>query len=108
MDRNVPRSEINRQTSPAGEYRAQVKNHPVGSHWYGETTPLRAQRRAAFRTRSLDEVRVLNERMRTDLWDHLVRGQLRLPYVCYPFAQATDALQAMRDSRHFGKLVLEL
>lgn len=64
---------------------------------------------ATFRTRSLDEVRAIAQRMRADLWPAIERGELRLP-VCrrFPFEEAVAALAFMRANAHFGKVTLDL
>lgn len=61
-----------------------------------------------FRTRTLQDVRLISERMWTDLGDKLADGGLRLPFVTFPFAKASEALDMMRASKHFGKIVLEV
>ncbi len=60
-----------------------------------------------FRTRSLEEVREITRRMRTDLWDAVVSGTLRLPIdATFPLDRAADALAHMTANAHFGKIVL--
>ncbi len=60
-----------------------------------------------FRTRSLEEVREINRRMRADLWPAVEAGQLRLPIDrVFPLAEAAEALAHMKANRHFGKIVL--
>ncbi|HYZ32327.1 MAG TPA: zinc-binding dehydrogenase [Crenalkalicoccus sp.] len=60
-----------------------------------------------FRTRSLEEVREINRRMRADLWGAVEAGKLRLPLDrVFPLAEAAAALEHMRANRHFGKIVL--
>jgi NADPH:quinone reductase len=60
-----------------------------------------------FRTRSPDEVREINRRMRADLWDAVEAGKLRLPLDrTFPLAEAAAALERMKANRHFGKVVL--
>lgn len=61
-----------------------------------------------FRTRSLDEVREIVRRMRTDLWEAVEAGRLALPIDrVFPLAEAAAALEHMRANQHFGKIVLE-
>ena len=73
---------------------------------------LHAMRRVSyigvtFRTRSVDEVREINRRMRADLWDAVEAGKLRLPIDrTFPLADAAAALEHMKANRHFGKVVL--
>lgn len=60
-----------------------------------------------FRTRSLEEVREINRRMREDLWDAVAAGRLRLPIDrSFPLEQANEAQAHMRANAHFGKIVL--
>jgi len=60
-----------------------------------------------FRTRSLEEVREINCRMREDLWDAVAAGRLRLPIDrSFPLEQANEAQAHMRANAHFGKIVL--
>lgn len=60
-----------------------------------------------FRTRSLDEVREINRRMRADLWGAVEAGKLRLPLDrTFPLEEAAAALEHMKANRHFGKVVL--
>jgi NADPH2:quinone reductase len=60
-----------------------------------------------FRTRSLDEVREINRRMRADLWDDVEGGKLTLPIDrTFPLEQVAAALAHMKANAHFGKIVL--
>ncbi len=60
-----------------------------------------------FRTRSVEEVREINRRMRADLWPHVEAGELRLPIDrTFPLDQAAQALAHMKANAHFGKIVL--
>jgi NADPH2:quinone reductase len=60
-----------------------------------------------FRTRSVEEVREINRRMRADLWPAVEAGQLRLPIDrVFSLAEAAEALSHMQANRHFGKIVL--
>ncbi len=60
-----------------------------------------------FRTRSIDEVREINRRMRADLWPAIEAGRLGLPIDrVFPLAEAADALEHMKANAHFGKIVL--
>lgn len=60
-----------------------------------------------FRTRSTEEVREINRRMRADLWGAIEAGKLRLPLDrSFPLAEAPAALAYMRANAHFGKIVL--
>lgn len=62
-----------------------------------------------FRTRSVEEVRDINRRLRLDLWEALAAGRLGLPLDrTFPFDEAAQALAAMARNTHFGKLVLTL
>ena len=60
-----------------------------------------------FRTRSVDEVREINRRVREDLWAPLEAGKLALPIdKTFPLEGAADALAHMKANAHFGKIVL--
>jgi NADPH2:quinone reductase len=60
-----------------------------------------------FRTRSIEEVREINRRMRADLWGAIEAGTLRLPIDrSFPLAEAAAALAHMGANAHFGKIVL--
>ena len=60
-----------------------------------------------FRTRSLDEVREINRRMRADLWPAVSSGKIRLPIDrTFPLDQASAAQAHMRANAHLGKIVL--
>ena len=62
-----------------------------------------------FRTRSTEEIREINRRMRADLLPAVESGELRLPIDrIYPFAEADAAFAHMRANAHFGKIVLSL
>ena len=60
-----------------------------------------------FRTRSVEEVRVINAAMRADIWDAVEDGTLSLPIDrTFPLEQAAEAQAHMRANAHFGKIVL--
>lgn len=62
-----------------------------------------------FRTRSVEQVRDLNARMLRDLGPMLAEGGPRVPVARrFAFDEAPAALETLRRSEHFGKLVLEL
>ena len=62
-----------------------------------------------FRTRTLEEVREINRRMRADLWDAVTAGKLTLPIDRrFPLDEAVAAQAHMRDNKHFGKIVLTI
>ena len=62
-----------------------------------------------FRTRTLDEIRDINRRMRTDLWPAVEAGTLHLPiHKTFPLAQVAEALDMMRANRHFGKIAIAM
>jgi NADPH2:quinone reductase len=62
-----------------------------------------------FRTRSAEETREINRRMRADLLPAVESGKLVLPIdKAYPFADADTAFAHMRANAHFGKIVLSL
>ncbi len=60
-----------------------------------------------FRTRSVEEVREINRRMRQDLWPAVEAGRLRLPIDrVFTLEQAAEAQAHMKANGHFGKIVL--
>ncbi|HEX2815984.1 MAG TPA: zinc-binding dehydrogenase [Phenylobacterium sp.] len=60
-----------------------------------------------FRTRTLDEIAVINRRSRDDLWEALSTGKLKLPVdSTFAFAEVEAALGKMARNQHFGKIVL--
>ena len=62
-----------------------------------------------FRTRTLEEVREINRRMRADLWDAVTAGKLALPIDRrFPLDAAVEAQAQMRANRHFGKILLTM
>jgi NADPH:quinone reductase len=62
-----------------------------------------------FRTRTLEEVREINRRMRADLWDAVTAGKLALPIDRrFPLDAAVEAQAHMRANRHFGKILLAM
>jgi NADPH2:quinone reductase len=60
-----------------------------------------------FRTRTIEEIREINRKMRTDLWPAVVSGALRLP-ICqaFPLSEIVQALDMMNANRHFGKIAI--
>src|SRR3712207_3486610 len=61
-----------------------------------------------FRTRSLQEIRAITERMEAVLWDAVSRQELRLPIDrIYSLDDVQAALAHMRSNAHFGKIVLK-
>ncbi len=62
-----------------------------------------------FRTRTLEEVREINRRMRADLWDAVTAGKLALPIDRrFPLDAAVEAQAHMRANKHFGKILLTM
>lgn len=62
-----------------------------------------------FRTRTVDDVRRINQRMVADLGDALNAGQLGLPIdATYGLGDAAEAYARMRQNAHFGKIVLSV
>ena len=62
-----------------------------------------------FRTRTLEEVREINRRMRADLWEAVTAGKLSLPIDSrFPLDAAVEAQAHMRANKHFGKIVLTM
>ena len=62
-----------------------------------------------FRSRSKEEVREINRRMRADLWDAVEAGTLALPIDrVFPLEQANEAQAHMKANAHLGKIVLSV
>lgn len=62
-----------------------------------------------FRTRSTEEIREINRRMRADLADAIAAGKLALPIdKVFALDDAIAALDHMKANRHFGKIVLRV
>jgi NADPH2:quinone reductase len=62
-----------------------------------------------FRTRTIEEVRVIARRMMADLWDAVTAGKLRLPIDrAFSLDEAVAAQAHMRANQHFGKIVLTM
>jgi len=60
-----------------------------------------------FRTRTLEEVRAINQAMRADLWPAVEAGKLSLPIdKTFPLEEIAEALAMMAANRHFGKIVI--
>jgi NADPH:quinone reductase len=60
-----------------------------------------------FRTRTVEEIRAISEKVRADLWPAVVSGKLSVPVDrVFPFAQVGDAFTHMTANRHLGKIVL--
>jgi NADPH2:quinone reductase len=60
-----------------------------------------------FRTRTVEEIRAISEKVRADLWPAVVSGKLSLPIDrTFPFAQAADAFAHMAANKHLGKVIL--
>ena len=60
-----------------------------------------------FRTRSVEEVREINRRMRADLWPAVEAGKLTLPIDrTFTLDEAAAALAHMKANKHLGKIVL--
>ena len=60
-----------------------------------------------FRTRSVEEVREINRKMREELWDAVAAGELRLPIDrSFPLSEVNAALAHMKANAHFGKVLL--
>jgi NADPH2:quinone reductase len=61
-----------------------------------------------FRTRSIEEMRAITERMEADLWDAVSRQELKLPIDrVFPLDDVQAALAHMRSNAHFGKILLK-
>ena len=62
-----------------------------------------------FRTRTLEEVRQIVQRMQADLWPVLQAGELALPIAAsFRFDQLGEAFALMAANQHLGKIVVTL
>ena len=60
-----------------------------------------------FRTRTVEEVRDILIKMRSDLWDDVKAGRIRVPIdKTYPLDEARAGHEHMRTNQHFGKILL--
>jgi NADPH2:quinone reductase len=60
-----------------------------------------------FRTRTIEEVREILVRMRTDLWDDVKAGRIKVPIdKTFPLVEAKAGHDHMRANKHFGKILL--
>jgi NADPH2:quinone reductase len=60
-----------------------------------------------FRTRTIEEVRDILQKMRADLWDDVKASRIQVPIdKTYPLADAKAAHEHMRGNKHFGKILL--
>lgn len=60
-----------------------------------------------FRTRSVDEVNVIQQQVKEDLWSALEAGKLGVPIdATLPIGRVTEAFDLMRANGHFGKIVV--
>jgi NADPH2:quinone reductase len=60
-----------------------------------------------FRTRTVEEVRDILVKMRSDLWDDVKAGRIRVPIdKTYPLSEARAGHEHMRANQHFGKILL--
>ena len=60
-----------------------------------------------FRTRTIEEVRDILVKMRSDLWDDVKAGRIKVPIdKTFPLAEAKAGHDHMRANKHFGKILL--
>jgi len=60
-----------------------------------------------FRTRSIEEVRDILQKMRADLWDAVKAGKVKVPIdKTFSLADAKAGHEHMRANKHFGKILL--
>ena len=105
--------EIANQTMQAAAIRGRIVNvGRLGGFTGSFDFDLHALKRidyigVTFRTRTINEVRAINARMRGDLWDAVESGVLHLPIDrTFPLDEAAQAQAHMRANAHFGKIVL--
>lgn len=65
---------------------------------------------ASFRTRSIEEIREINRRMREDLWDAVVAGKLTVPLDSerFPLERIGEAITRANANQQFGKVIVTL
>ena len=60
-----------------------------------------------FRTRTIEEVREILVKMRTDLWDAVAGNKISIPIdKTYPLDEIAAAHEHMRKNAHFGKILV--
>jgi len=60
-----------------------------------------------FRTRTIEEIRDILNKMRADLWDAVCAGKIRVPIdKTFPLDEAVAAHAHMRANAHFGKIIM--
>ena len=94
------------QRLPGGGSARQVLHKPLSNR------DLHALRRinyigATFRTRSREEVALINQLMMQDLQTNLAANRFRIPIDReFPLAAAAEAQAYMAANQHFGKILL--
>ncbi|HEX2216089.1 MAG TPA: zinc-binding dehydrogenase [Xanthobacteraceae bacterium] len=62
---------------------------------------------ASFRTRSIEEIREINRRMKEDLWDAVSAGKLTVPLdEKFPLDRVKDAIARANANQQFGKVII--
>jgi NADPH:quinone reductase-like Zn-dependent oxidoreductase len=63
---------------------------------------------ASFRTRSIEEIREINRRMKEDLWDAVVTGKLTVPLDSqkFPLERISEAIARANANLQFGKVIV--
>lgn len=62
---------------------------------------------ASFRTRSIEEIREINRRMKADLWDAVTSGRLTVPLdQKFPLERLNEALARANANQQFGKVIV--
>lgn len=63
---------------------------------------------ASFRTRSIEEIREINRRMKADLWDAVVAGKLTVPLDSerFPLDRIGEAIARANANLQFGKVIV--
>lgn len=60
-----------------------------------------------FRTRSVEEVGAIGDRLKERLWCAIEDGRLRLPVDrCLPLDKVSTAFELMQSNQHFGKILI--
>jgi NADPH:quinone reductase-like Zn-dependent oxidoreductase len=63
---------------------------------------------ASFRTRSIEEIRNINRRMKEELWDAVVAGKLTVPLDSqkFPLERISEAITHANANQQFGKVIV--
>jgi NADPH2:quinone reductase len=65
---------------------------------------------ASFRTRTIEEIREINRRMKEDLWDAVLAGKLTVPLDSqnFPLERISEAIARASANKQFGKVIVTI